>query len=141
MGCCSRHPHQVPLLSAKHKKKRLQWARDRQHWTIEKWKIVTWSNESWFLLMMAETGFGVSSMSPWTHPAWCQWYRLIAVVYHDPICSNCMMPLHQCRPTSLWNVSDLKNPLPQIIQDILEAKGGPCGSELPSLPLLTHPLH
>jgi hypothetical protein len=39
MGYCSRRPHILPLLSAKNQKK-LQWARDHKHWTIEEWK--TW---------------------------------------------------------------------------------------------------
>jgi ribosomal protein L44E len=34
MGYCSRRPHRVPLLSAKNKKKWLQWTCDHQHWTI-----------------------------------------------------------------------------------------------------------
>ncbi|KAK6321887.1 hypothetical protein J4Q44_G00066790 [Coregonus suidteri] len=29
------------------------------------------------VMLMAESGFGVSSMNPWTHPAWCKQYRLV----------------------------------------------------------------
>ncbi len=35
MGYSSRRPHRVPLLSAKNRKRRLQFARANQNWTIE----------------------------------------------------------------------------------------------------------
>ncbi len=50
MGYSSRRPHRVPLLSAKNRKRRLQSTQARQNWTIEDWKNVAWSDESWFLL-------------------------------------------------------------------------------------------
>ena len=53
MGYCSRRPHRVLLLSA-NKNKQLQWAHDHQHWTIEEWKNIGWSNESQFLLRHAD---------------------------------------------------------------------------------------
>ncbi len=46
----SRRPHRVPLLSAKNRKRRIQFAQVHQNWTIEDWKNVAWSDESWFLL-------------------------------------------------------------------------------------------
>jgi hypothetical protein len=54
MGYCSRRPHWIPLLSAKNKKKQLQWARDHQQLTIEEWKNIAWSDESRFLLHHAD---------------------------------------------------------------------------------------
>ncbi len=50
MGYSSRRPPQVPLLSAKNSKWRLQFAQAHQNWTIEDWKNVAWSDESQFLL-------------------------------------------------------------------------------------------
>lgn len=49
-GYSSRRPHQVPLLWAKNRKLRLQFAWTHQNWPIEDWKKVAWSDESWFLL-------------------------------------------------------------------------------------------
>ncbi len=50
MGYSSRRPHRVPLLSAKNRKRRLQFTQAHQNWTIEDWKNVAWSDESRFLL-------------------------------------------------------------------------------------------
>ncbi len=50
MGYSSRRPHRVPLLSAKNRKRRLQFAQAHQNWTIEDWKNVVWSDEFLFLL-------------------------------------------------------------------------------------------
>ncbi len=54
MGYSSRRPHRVPLLSAKNRKRRLQFAQAHQNWTIEDWKNVAWSDESWFLLLHSD---------------------------------------------------------------------------------------
>ncbi len=50
MGSSSRRPHQVLLLSAKNRTRRLQFTQAYQNWTIEDWKNVAWSDESRFLL-------------------------------------------------------------------------------------------
>ncbi len=50
MGFSSRRPHRVPLLSAKNRKRRLQFTQVHQNWTIEDWKNVAWSDGSRFLL-------------------------------------------------------------------------------------------
>ncbi len=50
MGYSSRRPHRVPLLSAKNRKRRLQFTQAHQNWKIEYWKNVAWSDESRFLL-------------------------------------------------------------------------------------------
>lgn len=39
-----------PLLRKQNKQKRLKWAREHQHWTIEEWKNVLWTDESKFEL-------------------------------------------------------------------------------------------
>ncbi len=49
MGYSSRRPDRVPLLSAKNRKRRLQFAQAHQNWTTEDWKNVAWSDESRFL--------------------------------------------------------------------------------------------
>ncbi len=54
MGSSSRRPHRVPLLSAKNRKRSLQFTRAHQHWTIEDWKNVAWSDESRFLLQHSD---------------------------------------------------------------------------------------
>ncbi len=54
MGYSSRRPHRVPLLSAKNRKRRLQFTQDHQNWTTEDWKNVAWSDESRFLLQHSD---------------------------------------------------------------------------------------
>ncbi len=54
MGYSSRRPHRVPLLSAKNRKRRLQFTQAHQNWTIEDWKNVAWSDESRFLLQHSD---------------------------------------------------------------------------------------
>lgn len=36
-----------PKLTEKHAAARLQWARDHEHWTIEQWLQILWTDESW----------------------------------------------------------------------------------------------
>jgi len=39
-----------PLLTKKHKKARLQWAKEHRHWSISDWAKVLWTDESSFQL-------------------------------------------------------------------------------------------
>ncbi len=50
IGYSSRRPHRVPLLSAKNRKRRLQFTQAHQNWTIEDCKNLAWSDQSRFLL-------------------------------------------------------------------------------------------
>ncbi len=54
MGYSSRRPHRVLLLSAKNRKRRLQFTQAHQNWTIEDWKNVAWSDETRFLLQHSD---------------------------------------------------------------------------------------
>ena len=77
------------------------------------------------VMLMAESGFGISNLSPWTHPAWWRRFTLVVVLYRRSICRNCVMPVHG--QISLWNVSDFmpREFMPRRIQVLLEEKGGP----------------
>ncbi len=77
MGYSSRRPHRVPLLSAKNRKRRLQFAQAHQNRTIEDWKNITWSDESWFILRHSD---GVKNMKAWIHPVWSQRFRLVVLM-------------------------------------------------------------
>ncbi len=81
MSYSSRRPHRVPLLSAKNRKRRIQFTQAQQNWTIEDWKNVAWSDESRFLLQHSDVGseFGART---WKHGSilpclngsgWCWW--------------------------------------------------------------------
>ncbi len=78
MDSSSRRPHRVPLLSAKNRKRRIQFTQDHQNWTIEDWKNVAWSDESRFLLRWSE--FGVKNMKAWIQSALSQRFRLVVVM-------------------------------------------------------------
>ncbi len=82
MGYSSRRPHQVPLLSAKNRKRRLQFAQAHQNWTTEDWKNIAWSDESRFLLRHSDgrVKIWVKNMKAWIHPALSQRFRLVVVV-------------------------------------------------------------
>ncbi len=55
MDYSSKRPHRVPLLSAKNRKRRLQFAQANQNLTIEDWTNIAWSVESWFLLWHSDS--------------------------------------------------------------------------------------
>ncbi len=82
MGYSSRRPHRVPLLSAKNRKRRLQFVQGHQNWTIEDCKNIAWSDESQCLLRHSDVGseFGVKNMKAWIHPALSHRFRLVVGV-------------------------------------------------------------
>ena len=56
------HPTRVPLLSKCHRQLRLQWAREYQDWTMNKWKKVFWSHVSRFLIHHVDGLFRVQRL-------------------------------------------------------------------------------
>ncbi len=50
MGYSSRRQHRVLFLSAKNRRRRLQFTQAHQNWAREDWKNAVWSDESRFLL-------------------------------------------------------------------------------------------
>ncbi len=54
MGNSSRRPHREPLLSAKNRKRRLQFLQAHQNWTIDDWKNFAWSDVSQFMLQHSD---------------------------------------------------------------------------------------
>ncbi len=77
MGYSSRRPHRVSLLSAKNRKRRLQFAQSHQNWIIEDWKNVAWSDESRFLLRYSDGRVRIWRMKAWIHPALSQRFRVV----------------------------------------------------------------
>ncbi len=71
MTYSSRRPHRVPLLSAKNRKRRLQFTQAHQNWSIEDWKNVAWSDESQFLLQHSDGRVRI----------WCKEHEIM-----DPSC-------------------------------------------------------
>jgi len=45
-GLQAKHKVKKPAISAKNQKKRLEFAKKHQHWTVEDWKRVIWSDET-----------------------------------------------------------------------------------------------
>ncbi|GFX89259.1 DDE_3 domain-containing protein [Trichonephila clavipes] len=54
MGFRSQRPPRVPLLTARHKALRLAEAYQHQHWSVDVWEHVAWSEESRFQLNRAD---------------------------------------------------------------------------------------
>ena len=50
MGVHSHRQVRVPMLTPVHCRKRQQWAREHQNWTMEQWKNMTWYDEARLLL-------------------------------------------------------------------------------------------
>ncbi len=82
MDYSSRSPHRVPLLSAKNRKRRLQFTQDHQNWTIEDCRNVDWSDESWFQLWYSDGRVRIwrKEHESMDHPALSQRFRLLVVV-------------------------------------------------------------
>ncbi len=81
MGSSSRRPHRVPLMSAKNRKRRIQFTQAHQNWTIEDWKNVVSSDESRFLLRHSDgrSEIGIKEHESMIHPALSQRFRLVVV--------------------------------------------------------------
>ncbi len=81
MGYSSIRPHRVPLLSAKHRKRRLQFTQAHQNWTVEDWKTLPGLMSLDFCceIQMLGSEFGVKNMKAWIHPALSQQFRLMVV--------------------------------------------------------------
>ncbi len=71
----------VPLLSAKNRKRRLQFAQAHQNWTIEDRKMLPGLKSLDFCcnIQMVGLEFGVKNIKAWIHPALSQWIRLVVV--------------------------------------------------------------
>lgn len=54
MGFVARVKKKKPMLSAKHRKARLDWARKHSKWTSDDWKHVIWSDEAPFMIVNSE---------------------------------------------------------------------------------------
>jgi transposase len=53
-GYVSRLKKKKPLLTKDHRKRRLEWAKEFQNFTIEHWKFVVWSDETKFNLVSSD---------------------------------------------------------------------------------------
>ncbi|XGW29391.1 hypothetical protein V3C99_008869 [Haemonchus contortus] len=49
-GLFGQRPAKKPLISAKNRKARLDWAHAHKNWTVQQWRKVIWGDESKFLL-------------------------------------------------------------------------------------------
>lgn len=50
VGLCGRVARKKPLLTERHKRIRLEWAKDKINWTMAEWNKILWSDESKFNL-------------------------------------------------------------------------------------------
>ena len=56
MGYISRIPSVKPLLNARQRKKRLEWAKEKKSWTVAEWSKVMFSDESKFCISFGNQG-------------------------------------------------------------------------------------
>src|SRR3990167_8463433 len=54
MGYVARVKKKKPMMSAKHRKVRFDWARKHTKWTSDDWKHVIWSDEAPFMIVNSE---------------------------------------------------------------------------------------
>ncbi len=80
----SRRPHGVPLLSAKNRKRRLQFTQAHQNWTKEDWKTL-----SWFLLRHSDSRVRI-------------WHKEHESM--DPSCLVSMVQAGGCGGVMLWGI-------------------------------------
>ncbi len=121
MGYSSRRPHRVPLLSAKNRKRRLQFTQAHQNWTIEDWKNVAWSDESWFLLRHSDGRVRIwrkvhESMDPSNGSGWLWWCNGVGdnfLAHFGPFSTNwaSFNPCALFKFTTLSLCSGWKHPL------------------------------
>ena len=110
MGLRSRRPVRVPMMTPVHRRKSLQWARERRNWTLEQWKKVSWSNESHFRLDHVDGRLRVEVMAPGCTVGRRQagggsamlWAMFCWETLSGHSCGRqfdtCHLPKHRCRP-------------------------------------------
>ncbi len=85
MGYSSRRPHRVLILSAKNRKRRLQFTQAHQNWKREDWKNA-WSDESWFLLQHSDGRVRI----------WCK--------EHESMDPSCLVSMVQAAGVMVWGI-------------------------------------
>ncbi len=120
MGNSSRRPHRVLLLSAKNRKRRIQFTKAHQNWTKEDWKNIAWSDESRFLLRHSNGGVRIwckehESMDPsclvsnslgWWW--WCNGVGDIFLAHLGPLSTNwASFKCHSLPEYCWWTCSSL----------------------------------
>ncbi len=107
MGYSSRRPHRVLLLSAKNRKRMLQFTQAHQNWTIEDWKNVAWSDESRFLLRHSDGRVRI-------------WHK-----EHESMDLSCLVSMVQagCGGEMVWGIFSWHTLVPLVpIEHCLNAK-------------------
>nr|CDJ98528.1 Transposase domain containing protein [Haemonchus contortus] len=98
-GLFGRRLAKKPLIYAKDRKARLDWAQAHKSWTVRQWRKVIWSDESKFLLFGTDgIKFMRRPVGTRSHPS----YRLptvksggFSVMVHDSFCGKGVGPLHR----------------------------------------------
>ncbi len=130
MGYSSRRPHRVPLLSAKNRKRRLQFTQAYQNWSIEDWKNVYGLMSLDFCcdIQMVGSEFGVKNT--WRHGSilpclngsgwwwWCNGVGDIFLAHFGPL-----VPIEQRLNTTAYLsiVADHVHPFMTTVYHLLMA--------------------